>query len=194
MKEPILYRILRPLDKIFIKIYLPKMIGLENIKLNEGLILAGNHTSKMDPLLLMACTKRTIHYLGKIELFNGIKKYFTKNMGVIPVNRKRKNPEAIVEANKYLDEGKVIGIFPEGTINRTNDIIMPFKHGAVRMASDSSAWIIPFAISGKFRILKKGLIIRFGKPYKVSGSIEEETKKLEQKVIKLLKENENGRA
>jgi len=189
MKEPILYRILRPMDKIFIKSFRPTYIGLDNIPSDCGLILAGNHTSYLDPLLLMSSTKRCIHFLSKIELYKGIKKYFFKNVGIIPVDRKKKNPEAINLANKYLLDNKVIGIFPEGTINRTNDIIMPFKYGAVRMAKDTNSYIVPFAISNKYKFLRKSVIISFGKPYKVTGDIEKENKKLENKVIELLRSN-----
>ena len=189
MKEPILYRILRPMDKIFMKLFRPTYINLENIPNDGGIILAGNHTSYLDPLLLMSTTKRCIHFLSKIELFKGIKKYFFKNVGVIPVDRKRKNPEAIDISNKYLLDDKVIGIFPEGTINRTKDIIMPFKYGAVRMAKDTNSYIVPFAITNKYKFLRKSVIISFGKPYKVTSEIEKETKILEKKVSELIRSN-----
>ena len=189
MKEPILYGILRPMDKMFMKLFRPTYIGLENIPSEGGLILAGNHTSYLDPLLLMSTTKRCIHILSKIELYKGIKKYFFKNVGIIPVDRKKKNPEAINMADKYLLDNKVIGIFPEGTINRTNDIIMPFKYGAVRMAKDTNSYIVPFAITNKYKFLKKSVIISFGIPYKVTGDIEKENKILEEKVTDLIRSN-----
>ena len=102
MKEPLLYKILIPLNKLFMSFYMPTYIGKSNIPKNGRIILAGNHTSKLDPLLLMSSTNRCIHFLAKIELFKGVKKYFFKNVGIIPVDRKRKNPEAINLANKYL--------------------------------------------------------------------------------------------
>ena len=70
MKEPILYKILMPLDKLFIRLYRPTYNNLENIPQTGGVILAGNHTSKLDPLLLMSTTNRCIHFLAKIELSN----------------------------------------------------------------------------------------------------------------------------
>ena len=189
MKEPLLYKILIPLDKIFISLYRPTYNNLENIPKKGAIILAGNHTSKLDPLLLMSTTNRCIHFLAKIELFKGIKKIFFKNLGIIPVDRKRKNPEAINLSNKYLLDNKVIGIFPESTINKTDDIIMPFKYGAVKMAKENDCYIVPFAITNKYQLLKKSIIISFGKPYKVSEDIEKENKKLENKVIKLIRSN-----
>ena len=86
-----------------------------------------------------------------------------------------------------------MGIFPEGTVNKTKDIILPFKYGAVKMARDSGALILPFSITGKYTFLKKGVRITFGKPYKVVEDLEVENKKLENNVIELIKEgNKNG--
>lgn len=178
-----------PLDKLFIKLFRPTYIGLDNLPKDGSFVLAGNHTSKLDPFLLMSSTNRCIHFLAKIELFTGYKKYFFNGLGVIPVDRKRKNPEAMDASNKYLLDNKVIGIFPEGTINRTDDIIMPFKYGAVKMAKATDAWIVPFAITNKYKFLKKSITISFGKPYKVTGNIEYENKQLEKKVIKLIRSN-----
>ena len=137
----------------------------------------------------MPCTKRCIHCLAKIELFKGIKKYFFKGLGVIPVDRKRKNPEVMDLSVKYLMDNRIIGLFPEGTINRTDDIILPFKYGAVSMAKKADCFIVPFAITNKYKFLKKSITVSFGKPYKVTGDIEYENKKLEKKVIKLIRSN-----
>ena len=190
MREPILYKILIPINKVFIKLYKPTYNNLENIPKSSAVILAGNHTSKLDPLLLMSTTNRCIHFLAKIELFQGIKKYFFKNVGIIPVDRKRKNPAAINLANKYLEDNKVIGIFPESTINKTKNIIMPFKYGAVKMAKETNSYIVPFAITNKYKILNKSVKITFGKPYKVTKDIKEETEILENKVIELIRRNQ----
>lgn len=190
MKEPILYKILIPLNKIFMKFfYKPTYIGLENIPKKGKVILAGNHTSNLDALLLMSSTNRCIHYLAKIELFKGLKKYFFNNLGIIPVDRSKKNPEALNLANKYLQEEKVIGIFPEGTINRTKDIIMPFKYGAVKMANETNSLIVPFSITKKYILFKKSVTICFDKPYKITGNIEKDNKMLEEKIKKLIRSN-----
>lgn len=189
MKKAILYRILIPLDKLYMSFFRPTYIGIENIPKNGGVVLAGNHTAKLDPLLLMSSTKRTIRYLAKIELCKGkVKTWFFHNVGIIPVDRSKKNPEVIKKACEYLNNGALLGIFPEGTINRTDDIIMPFKYGAVKMAKETDSYIVPFAITGKYKLFKKSVIVKFGKPYKLKDELEIENKKLENKVIKLLKE------
>ena len=189
MKDPILYKIVRPILKgLFYIIYRPTIIGKENIPKNKRIILAGNHTNNLDCIFLISSTNRCIHFLAKDSLYKGIKKTIFKNMGIIPVNRKAKNKEALKIAKDTLNEEKVIGIFPEGTINRTKDIIMPFKIGAVKMASDTSSEIIPFSITGKYKVFKNKLTIIFGEPYKISNKdLDKENKILMDKVITLIK-------
>lgn len=182
MREPILYRITRPLIKIlFNLIFRPTYIGLENIPNNGKCILVGNHTSNLDCLLLISATNRTIHFLAKDSLVKGLKRVIFKNMGIIPVNRKIHDKNALDSAIKTLNEDKVIGIFPEGTINKTNDVIMPFKIGAVKMASVTDSVLVPFTIKNKYKIFRKSVIIEFYPLYKVNakkGDLTEENRKL----------------
>ena len=162
MKEPILYRTLRPVINILIKIvFRPTYIGKEYIPKKGKIVLAGNHTNNLDCLLLISSTKRTIHFLAKDELTKGIKKILFNNMGIIPVNRRIHDKNALAKAIDTLNKDKVIGIFPEGTINKTKDIIMPFKIGAVKMANDTNTPIIPFIITGKYKIFNNNLKIEF---------------------------------
>ncbi len=180
MKEPIFYKIVRPIIKfLFLIVYRPLIIGKENIPKEGRVILAGNHTNNFDCLLLISSTKRCIHFLAKDSLYKGWKKVIFKNMGIIPVDRSKKNKEAMETARTFLLDDKVIGIFPEGTINRTDEIIMPFKMGSVKLASDTDSYIVPFVITGSYRIFRKGLKVEFGKPYKmVDSDLEKENEKL----------------
>lgn len=186
MKEPFLYRLVRPILTILFKlIFHPHIIGKENIPNNEKIILAGNHTNILDCLLLISSTKRTVHFLAKAELTKGPLGFIFKNMGIIPVDRTAKqNKEAYNEAIKFLENNKVIGIFPESTINRTKtEITIPFKKGAVRMAYQTDTKIIPFSITGKYNIFGKGITIVFEKPYSVqTDDFIKETDKLREKI------------
>ena len=83
-------------------------------------------------------------------------------MGLIPVDRSKKNKEALDIAKSYLDNDKIIGIFPEGTIPKDKKLL-PFKIGAVKMAYDTNASIVPFAITGNYKFRSKNLKIVFGK-------------------------------
>lgn len=186
--EPLLYKIVRPLIKLFtMLVFRPKYIGRENIPKSGAIVLAGNHTNNFDCIVLISATKRTIHFLGKHTLFDGFKSSIFKGMGVIPVDRtKKKNHEATLAAINVLKKGQVIGIFPESTINRTEDVIMPFRMGAVKMASVAECRIVPFAIMGEYKPFRKGLTLIFGKPMTVDDDLEEANRKLMQEVIKLL--------
>ena len=179
MKEPWFYKFARPIIKVFVKmVYRPTIIGRENIPSSGGVVLAGNHTNYFDSILLISCTKRTIHFLGKKELFEGKFKWIFKNMGIIPVNRKQKDPNSLKSAIEVLNYDKVIGIFPEGTINRTQDVTMPFKFGAVKMCMETKSTMVPFVITGKYRPFRRGLKIQFLKSYKLKSDIEKENNKL----------------
>lgn len=186
MREPLLYKITRPVIKLLMKsIFRPTYIGLENIPNNGPYILAGNHTKFLDPLLIMSATKKTVHFLAKNELYKGIKGIIFRHMGIIPVNRKIHDKNALKKAKDILNNKKIIGIFPEGTINKTNNTIIPFKIGAVKMAYDTKTEIIPFTIKGKYKLFNNNLKIEFLKPYKITKDLTKENDKL----MKIIKDN-----
>lgn len=179
MKEPLFYRaVKKPLAAIFKVVYKPAIIGNSRIPQTGRIILAGNHTNYFDCILVACATGRCVHYLAKDELMKGPLKIIFKNLGIIPVNRRTKDKAALETAIKYLNDEKLIGIFPEGTINRTEDIIMPFKFGAVKMARDTRTPIIPFVITGKYKPFERNIKIQFMEPITVSDNLEEANEKL----------------
>lgn len=185
--DPVFYKIVRPFIKTFVKItFRPKMIGLDNIPKEGRVILAGNHTSNFDCILIISSTKRCVHFLAKDSLYKGMKKILFKNMGIIPVNRQIHDKQALNSAIDTLNKDRVIGIFPEGTINRTNDIIMPFKYGAVKMASETDSLIVPFTITGKYKPFKNDLIIKFEPAYKLNS---DDLTKENEKLMKIVENN-----
>ena len=190
MNNSLLYNIVRPIVSSLFKIfYRPKYTGLENIPGNGRVVLAGNHKNNLDCIYLMSSTKRPIHFLAKKELWSGLKKIIFNNMGLIPVDRKQKKHDSLVLAEKYLESEKIIGIFPEGTFNNSNNVILPFKIGAVKMAYDTKTKIVPFIIKGKYKIFSKNLNIEFLKPIDVvSDDLSLENKKLEKIISDRLEE------
>ena len=169
MNETRFYRfIAKPLIVVYTKIFLrPKVIGIDNIPKKGSVVLAGNHTNNLDSVMLVGINKRVVHFLAKDSLLKGWKKIIFKGMGIIPVNRNIHDKEALNMAIEALREDKLIGIFPEGTINRTDDIILPFKYGAVKMASITNSLIVPFVITGSYKLFNNNLKIEFLKPIKV---------------------------
>lgn len=184
MKDTITYKILRPIISVLFKLlFTPKIIGKKNIPKNGKIILAGNHTSNLDSILLLSSTKRQIHFLAKIELFQGFKRHLFNRLGLIPVDRKRKNKEAINASLKYLESGLVVGIFPEGTIPKNNELI-PYKPGVIKIASESNTPIIPFVISGKYKLFSRSLQIKFLSAFYVTDNFDEDLKMLEEVIRK----------
>ena len=177
--EPILYRVVRPIINILFKFfYQPTYLGLENIPKEGSVVLAGNHTNNFDCLLLISSTKRTIHFLAKDELLKGPKKVIFKNMGIIPVNRRIHDKDALIKAKEVLSQNQVIGIFPEGTFSKVRGQLLPFKIGAVKMAHDTNAKLVPFMITGTYKLLRKNITITFYPPYNVADDLGLENDKL----------------
>lgn len=189
MKDPIVYKIVRPiLAAWFFSTYRPQMINNEIIPKKTGAVLAGNHISKNDGFILAASTKRCVRFIAKDELTNGPGRFFFKKIGLIPVNRRINDKSVVPAAVELLKKDLLIGVYPESTINKTDDIIMPFKTGAIRMALMSGKPIIPFAIIGKYTFFKKNIKIVFEELYyPETNNIEKERKILENKVIDLIK-------
>lgn len=190
MKDNFFYSFVKPIVRfIIVLLFRPKVIGLDSIPKEGRVILAGNHTKWLDPVMLVAINKRQLHFLAKEELFHGITKFIVLGMGCIPVNRKIHDKDALESAYKTLEIDNVIGIFPEGTINRTDDVIMPFKMGTVKMSEKTNSPIVPFGITGKYKLFGKNRIrIEFFKPF-VVNDLENDNKKLERIVSECLIEN-----
>lgn len=193
MKEPLFYRAVRaPLSACFKAVYKPSVTGKKNIPENGRVILAGNHTNYFDCLLVACATKRCVHYLAKDELMKGPLKYLFKGLGIIPVNRRQKDKAALETAEMMLRDEKLIGIFPEGTINRTDDIIMPFKFGVVKMAKDTETPIVPFVITGKYKPFERSVKIHFFEPITVGEDLEEANNNLMNIVATELAKSKEG--
>lgn len=186
----IMYKIIKFIGTpLFRLIYLPRSYGTNNIPKNGSVILAGNHTSVLDALIMVSTPKRTVHMMAKKELFESkFTNFFFRNMGCIPVNRSIHDKDAKNEAVEVLKNNEVLGIFPEGTVNKTNEIVLPFKYGAVSFAKKTNAYIVPFAITGKYKIFRRSIKITYGKPYKVKQDLEVENNRLMNTVKRMIKE------
>ncbi len=179
--------IMRPLFKFY---YSPKIIGAEKIPKDSAIIIAGNHKHIYDQCLTIMATKRVIHYMAKKEYFDGMLAPFFRVVGCIPVDRSRKDMSSAKSALRVLKSGSAIGIFPEGTRNKTDAFLLPFKTGTVSMAKKTDAYIVPFGLTGDYKFRSKNLTVRYGEPFKVGDmSVEEANRKLKSEVEKLMLEN-----
>ncbi len=185
-KSHIFYTVLSPLAVFLFKIiFLPKIKGKENIPKQKGAILAGNHLTNLDWIMVMAGTRRFVHFLAKAELFKlRFFNWFFTNSGLIPVYRTGKDKKALETAIKCLKNGELVGVFPEGRLNKTSkNTVLPFKIGAVKMAHETECPIVAFTIKGKYIPFARSIEIIFQKPYYVTKeNLEEENKILVRKV------------
>ena len=181
--------VLGPIFKFY---YNPKIYNAEVIPKEGPIIIAGNHKHLMDQCSVIISTKRVVHYMAKKEYFDSKKtKWFFSAAGCIPVDRSIHDDNAKSTALEVLENNGAIGIFPEGTRNKTKEFLLPFKFGAVSMAKKTNATIVPFGVRGDYKFRSKNLQVHFGTPFKVGDmSLEEANKKLEKEIGNLMrKEN-----
>lgn len=184
-----LYKACKVIYTILLKLlFRPKVYGVENIPKEGCLIFAGNHKHALDPIMVMSSTDRVVHYMAKAELFRGLHGKLFEKIGLIKIHRNKSNPIAVLQAEKILKNGGTIGIFPEGTRNRTEKELLKFRHGAVVISQKTNSPIVPFAIKGEYKLFRKDVQIEFGKPIFTSNKeIEEANEELKNEVLNLLR-------
>jgi len=191
-KMPLLYRVGRfILGPIFKFYYHPTIIGKENIPTDGAILIVGNHKHLYDQCLSIISTKRFIRYMAKKEYFDNKKTaWFFKHTGCISVDRKNHDNVAKEKSIETLKTGGAVGLFPEGTRNKTKEFLLPFKFGAVSMAKKTDAYLVPFGITGDYVFRSKNLVIRYGKPFKVTDmELEDANELLFNTVKELMEEN-----
>lgn len=176
------------LNSLMTLVYKPKIEGIENLNIDNNFILAGNHKSVLDAPLLAISLEQNVRFMGKKELFeNNFFNYLFTKLGAFPVDREGVDINAIKTAMRLLKEGEILGIFPEGTRNKTNQILLPFKEGTTRIAIKTNKPIIPFGISGKYKI-GGGITIKFGEAIDFNKiQVPNENEYLKERVKELIK-------
>lgn len=163
-----IYRIARMMLLIFLKIFNRIEIEGEKIPPQGPLVIVANHKSLWDPAVLGCSIKRTIHYMAKEELFQiPVLGRLLLMVQAFPVKRGKIDRNALRIALKCLEEGQVLGLFPEGTRSKTEELL-PFQPGAAIFALKIGAPIIPVALVGTKSIfpasLRGKVKVRIGKP------------------------------
>ncbi|MBR2176482.1 MAG: 1-acyl-sn-glycerol-3-phosphate acyltransferase [Clostridia bacterium] len=154
---------------IFKLLFFYQINGRENIPKDGAYILCSNHLSNCDPVFLAVIQKRQIYYMAKAELFsNPIMSWLYRRLGAFPVHRGAGDGKAINEAEKIVGEGKLLGIFIEGTRSKTGEFLRP-KSGASIVAHQMQVPVIPICITPKNKKIKafQKVIVSVGKPLSV---------------------------
>lgn len=141
-----------------------RMKGIEYVPKTGGAILAPNHLTWADPVVLGVALRRPAFYLAKEALFkNKTMKWFLETMGQIKVERVvGNNDDALGTAVGLLDQGLLLGVFPEGTRSRGGEVKRG-KTGVARIAARSGAPVIPVALATSEFWPKDSTLPKFGK-------------------------------
>ncbi|MCX7843162.1 MAG: 1-acyl-sn-glycerol-3-phosphate acyltransferase [Clostridia bacterium] len=191
--------LLRVVLGVFYKV---ELYGRENIPESGGLILCSNHLAELDMLFIGYRIKRHVRWMAKEELFRfppiGA---FLKSLGAYPIKRGKGDIDSIKTTLKLLEEGNIVGIFPEGT--RTlgkKDKKITVKRGAALIAQKANVPILPVAIKSDYRLFGRVRVI-FGKPFMLdldkekkytSEEMTEISKGIMDKIYSLMEENQVG--
>ncbi len=167
------YQLLRRFIRLLLRVLFDfKVSGIENLPKTKKVIFAGNHTSLLDGVCLMAAYPDRVYFLAAESLFKT--KFWgwcAGRLGYISVKRGGFNKEAIKEAMRILNSGSSVGIFPEGKIT-PDGRLTEGKEGVAVIARLANADIVPFAIEGAYEawpISQKlpktfPISVRFAKP------------------------------
>jgi 1-acyl-sn-glycerol-3-phosphate acyltransferase len=156
----------------------PRVEGIEQIPASGPVIVAGNHLTFIDSLILPLVCRRQVFFIGKDEYVTGkglkgrLMAWFFTGVGMIPVERDggRGGVAALMTGRRVLEEGKVFGIYPEGTRSPDGRLYRG-RTGIARLVLMTGAPVVPFAMIGTDRLQPGGrglprpgrVTVRFGR-------------------------------
>jgi 1-acyl-sn-glycerol-3-phosphate acyltransferase len=151
--------------------------GIENVSEEGAVIIAGNHPSYLDPVLVGLPIRRKIRFMAWDALFRiPLLGQVIRAMGAFPVDiRKGRGEAAYLQARHVLESGEVLGIFPEG--QRSDQAAMgDLRGGVARLAIETGAPIVPVTIGGamrawpKWKLLPRSakIVVRYHEPIRLS--------------------------
>ncbi len=153
------YTIAKNILKPFLYIiYNIKVEGIENIPKEDGFLVCGNHIRAIDPILLGIALPCRIHFMAKVELFNNRLLAILLNLlGVFPIRRGEADLKSIKTSLKLLGSNENIGIFPEGTRNKTEEI--KAEPGIAMLSIKSKKGILPVSIKSNYKLFNRTKIV-----------------------------------
>ncbi|MFJ8001632.1 lysophospholipid acyltransferase family protein [Streptomyces sp. NPDC096310] len=157
--------------------------GVENIPRSGPVILAGNHLTFIDSMVLPLVCDRQVFFIGKDEYVTGkglkgrLMAWFFTGVGMIPVDRDggRGGVAALMTGRRVLEQGQLFGIYPEGTRSPDGRLYRG-RTGIARLTLMTGAPVVPFAMIGTDKLQPNGsgmprfgkVTVRFGKPMEFS--------------------------
>ncbi len=154
--------------------------GTEHVPKQGPVVLCANHISWWDPVLVANSTCRPIHFMAKIELF----RYppmgsLLRTIHAFPVDRGKPDLSAIRDSITVLDNGDILGIFPEGTRQRGKETLGEMHPGAALVALRTGSAVVPIAIRGPYGF-RKTVTVAYGEPLFLEGKTGRPSKDMEE--------------
>ena len=150
--------------------------GREHIPSDRNYVLIANHLGWLDSFAILAAfpAEPRVHFLGdtKVLVTRRVQWAFVKSVaGFIPVNREAHQDAVLYEhANRCLQRGGVLALYPEGNYGKREGEIMPFKKGFAHFAIDNRVPVLPIALSGMQDLwLRKTVRMIIGPPIETAG-------------------------
>ena len=142
------YRVIRIIATLPIRSFFRmRYKDMDKLPKEGGLIICANHISFLDAFFLSVALRRQVFYMGKDELFRiPVLRAIIKGVGAFPVKRGAADRSSLERASEIIREGKILGLFPEGTRSKTGEL-QRFKSGAAMLAGKLRADIVPVSIS-----------------------------------------------
>jgi len=153
--DNMLYALLRPLAWLLTHLVCRyRVSGREHVPLSGSLLVVANHLSWYDPIILALVLPRRVWFFAKIEVFRWpVVGWLCRMTGQIPVHRGEGDRAALEKALAYLREGKALLVFPEGTVERQEQMIAA-RTGMAMLAVRTGAIVLPIGHTGTRRILR----------------------------------------
>jgi 1-acyl-sn-glycerol-3-phosphate acyltransferase len=145
---------LQPLtEALFRVLFSYECTGVENLPATGAAVVAANHPSYLDPVLLSLRVARPIHFMAWDALFRvPLLGVLLRSFGAISVDvRAGKGGKAYAHSKALIESGKLLGVFPEGKRSREGWLEPTLREGAVRLALETGAPLVPATIVGAFR-------------------------------------------
>ena len=135
-------------------------------KVKDGpCVYISNHYTLFDPVYIGVTTWEGIHFVAKREVERTpVLRFITKRAKVIYANRDGSDVRTMLDCLKCLKNGEKVAIYPEGTRNKTNEEIMPFKHGAAALAIKAKVPVVPLVMYKKPKLFRCTHIL-IGEPF-----------------------------
>lgn len=171
--------------------------GLENIDPNKSYVFTSNHSSFLDGIAICLAIPNDFRPLGKIELTKvPIFGWMYRHVVIlVDRNSNESRQKSMTEMKRHMEEGISVLVFPEGTMNKTKELLQPFKNGAFTLAIETQQPIVPMVMLNarkcfprvpKFALQPGMIDIHFLPEISTNGLTKNNLEELKQKVFQTM--------